>query len=127
MSSTDTHPWTPLRHLVEALFQQMLKDFPNADINYLFTESLLDCEDAWNTIMTQEQKNTYIKLAEEDSDKSAHGSAYDQSGMWFYANANNKKDFIMTLEMNSNPLKQQYVSICVCLFPTSPKPLVLMS
>ena len=105
MASIDPHPWTPLRHLVEALFQQMQKDFPDADKNYLFTESLHDCQDAWNTIMTQEQKNAYVKLAEEDRDNSAQGSAYNQSGMWFYASA--KKMKLMPMEMNVNPLKQQ--------------------
>lgn len=66
MSANDAHPWTPVRHLAEELYKQMKKDFPEADNSYLLTESLNDCEDAWNTIMTEEQKIKYIRIAEED-------------------------------------------------------------
>jgi len=68
MSPTDPHPWTAVRYLTERLFQKMKEDFPRADMDYVFEESVKHCKEAWPT-MTKEQKQEYLELAANDKSK----------------------------------------------------------
>ena|ERR1719356_1597614 len=65
MSINDPHPWSPLRWLTESLYREMLKDWPCADKEYLFSGSLTKVEEAWPD-MTEEEKEKFIKLSRED-------------------------------------------------------------
>ena len=62
----DPHPWTPERHLAQRLFDKMRQDFPEADMDYLFSNSLRHCQDAWTYRMTDQQKLKYIQWSQED-------------------------------------------------------------
>jgi len=62
----DPHPWTPERHLAQRLFDKMIQDFPEADVDYLFSNSLRHCQEAWANRMTDQQKLKYIQWSQED-------------------------------------------------------------
>jgi len=69
MSRHDKHPWTPVRWLTEDLYIHMNEDWPEADNDYLFEQSLAKCEEAWTNEMTERQKRRYFKLARKDEKK----------------------------------------------------------
>ena len=60
MSRHDKHPWTPVRWLTEDLYIHMNEDWPEADNDYLFEQSLAKCEEAWTNEMTERQKNDEV-------------------------------------------------------------------
>jgi len=80
MSLNDQHPWTPERWLTEQLYGEMLKDWPEADKEYLFKESLTTVQNAWENKIPDKKKKRFIKLAKKDekkSEKAAKNSSED--------------------------------------------------